>query len=111
MKANHKIHCAVAAILGAHTVAATAATPADATPAESEAAGPSISEIVVTATRREESIQNVPITVQALTGDTLQKLNVTTFDDFVKYTPNVTTANLGPGQSSIFMRGLSVGVT
>ena len=39
------------------------------------------------------------------------RLNVTTFDDFVKYTPNVTQASAGPGQSSIFMRGLSVGVT
>jgi iron complex outermembrane recepter protein len=110
LKANYKVYCAVTAILGAHAAAAAAAdaTPADATPAESE---PSLAEVTVTATRREESIQNVPITVQALTGDTLQKLNVTTFDDFVKYVPNVTTANLGPGQSSIFMRGLSVGVT
>src|ERR1700733_358060 len=110
LKSNYKVYCAVTAILGAHASAALAETPADATPAE-ESASPVISEIVVTATRREESIQNVPITVQALTGDTLQKLNVTTFDDFVKYVPNVTTANLGPGQSSIFMRGLSVGVT
>ena len=119
MKANYKVYCAVAAILGAHATAAAAADapaeasgPADAAPADAapaEAAG--LEEITVTATRRSESIQNVPITVQALTGDTLQKLNVTTFDDFVKYTPNVSTANLGPGQSSIFMRGLSVGVT
>ena len=110
LKANYKVYCAVTAILGAHASAALADTPADATPADaSESAG--ISEIVVTATRRSESIQNVPITVQALTGETLGKLNVTTFDDFVKYVPNVSTANLGPGQSSIFMRGLSVGVT
>ena len=110
LKANYKVYCAVTAILGAHAAAAAEATPAEATPAESENA-PSLAEIVVTATRREETIQNVPITVQALTGDTLQKLNVTTFDDFIKYVPNVTSANLGPGQSSIFMRGLSVGVT
>ena len=119
MKSNYRVYCAVAAILGAHATAAAAADapaeasgPADAAPADAapaEAAG--LEEITVTATRRSESIQNVPITVQALTGDTLTKLNVTTFDDFVKYTPNVTTANLGPGQSSIFMRGLSVGVT
>jgi iron complex outermembrane recepter protein len=118
LKANYKIHCAVAAILGAHAATASAAAaPADATPADTPAdnapaeAEVGINEIVVTATRREESIQNVPITVQALTGDTLKELNVTTFDDFVKYVPNVTSANLGPGQSSIFMRGLSVGVT
>jgi iron complex outermembrane receptor protein len=110
LKANYKVYCAVTAILGAHASAALAETPAEATPAESDN-GPAISEIVVTATRREESIQNVPITVQALTGDTLQKLNVQTFDDFVKFVPNVSTANLGPGQSTIFMRGLSVGVT
>ena len=119
MKANYRVYCAVAAILGAHAAAAAEApaeasgpaesTPADAAPAEAE--GLSLEEVTVTATRRSESIQNVPITVQALTGDTLQKLNVTTFDDFAKYTPNISTANLGPGQSSIFMRGLSVGVT
>ena len=53
----------------------------------------------------------MPITIQALTGGDSAQLNVSTFDDFVKYVPNVTSANLGPGQSSIFMRGLSVGVT
>ena len=118
MKANYRVYCAVAAILGAHATAAVAADapaeasgPADATPAPAEAEPVGLEEVTVTATRRSESIQNVPITVQALTGDTLTKLNVTTFDDFVKYTPNVSTANLGPGQSSIFMRGLSVGVT
>jgi iron complex outermembrane receptor protein len=110
LKANYKVYCAVTAILGAHAAAAADATPAESAPADSDA-NVGISEIVVTATRREESIQNVPITVQALTGDTLAKLNVQTFDDFVKFVPNVSTANLGPGQSSIFMRGLSVGVT
>jgi outer membrane receptor protein involved in Fe transport len=111
LKASHKIYCAVTAILGAHA-ATYAAEPADTTASTPEESAPSgFSEVVVTAQRRAESIQNVPITVQALTGDTLQKLNVTTFDDFAKYTPNVTSANLGPGQSSIFMRGLSVGVT
>jgi iron complex outermembrane receptor protein len=110
LKSNYKVYCAVTAILGANASTAFAATPAEAAPAE-EAESTGISEIVVTATRREESIQNVPITIQALTGDTLSKLNVQTFDDFVKFVPNVSTANLGPGQSTIFMRGLSVGVT
>jgi len=34
-------------------------------------------------------------------------LNVTTFEDYVKYVPNLTQAGEGPGQNSIFMRGLS----
>ncbi|MFX7870392.1 TonB-dependent receptor plug domain-containing protein, partial [Acinetobacter baumannii] len=66
-------------------------------------------EVVVTAQRRSENIQDVPIAIQALTGDTLQQLNVANFDDFVKYLPNVTASSAGPGQSQIFMRGLSVG--
>ena len=40
---------------------------------------------------------------------TLQQLNIQTFDDYIKYLPNVTTANNGPGQNEVFMRGLSAG--
>ncbi len=36
-------------------------------------------------------------------------MTVTTFDDFIKYLPNVTSASNGPGQNEIFMRGLSAG--
>jgi len=63
----------------------------------------------VTAQRRSENVQNVPITIQALTAETLNQLSVTTFNDYVKYLPNVTAPNNGPGQGNIFMRGLSVG--
>ncbi|MBV9912668.1 MAG: TonB-dependent receptor, partial [Sinobacteraceae bacterium] len=111
MKQNHKVYCAVAAILSAHATAAGVAMAADTTTTAEEPEGLAITEVVVTAQRRAESIQDVPITVQALTSETLRQLNVATLDDFVKYTPNVTVANLGPGQSSLFMRGLSVGIT
>ena len=56
-----------------------------------------------------ENIQNVPITIQALTGDTIAQLNVVNLDDFIKFLPNVTQATNGPAQGDIFMRGLSVG--
>ncbi len=65
--------------------------------------------IVVTAQRRSENIQDVPISMQALTGQTMQQLNIQTFDDYMKYLPNVTSANNGPGQNEIFMRGVSAG--
>ena len=68
-----------------------------------------VQEVVVTAQRRRESLEKVPGTVQALTGQTLSALNATTFEDILKYTPNVTFGNNGPGQGSIFMRGLSTG--
>jgi outer membrane receptor protein involved in Fe transport len=51
----------------------------------------------------------VPITIQAITGDSLKQLNVTTFDDLLKYTPNVTFSGNGPGTGNIFVRGLSSG--
>lgn len=105
MTSNQKCSRAVAAILAAHAGAAVAAAPAD----EAVAPAAGVAEVVVTAQRRSENIQDVPIAIQALTGETLSQLNVTNFDDFVKYLPNVTSSSAGPGQSQIYMRGLSVG--
>src|SRR6201999_4610454 len=68
-----------------------------------------IQEITVTAQRRTESIQDVPITIQAVTGDTLKALNISSFNDLLRYTPNVTFSGNGPGTGNIFMRGLSSG--
>ncbi|MFM8542785.1 MAG: TonB-dependent receptor [Chakrabartia sp.] len=69
----------------------------------------SLADIVVTATRRDQSLQEVPMTLQAFGTETLSKLNVSTINDLLKYTPNVTFSNNGPGQGAIFMRGLSAG--
>jgi len=74
-----------------------------------DAAADAMTEIVVTAQRRTQNLQDVPIAIQALTGETLKQLNVTTFDDLIRYLPNVTAPTAGPGQAQIFMRGLSAG--
>ena len=63
-------------------------------------------EVIVTADRREENLQDVPITIQAFTGDRLKQLSVTTFNDLLKYTANVTYSGNGPGTGNIFVRGL-----
>ena len=107
MKPNHTIARAVAAILGTQVGAGMAAEQSPA--AEANASSSSVQEVVVTAQRRAENSQDVPITMQALTGAELQKLNVVNFDDLVKHLPNVTASSQGPGQSLIFMRGLSAG--
>ena len=65
--------------------------------------------ITVTAQHTLEDIQDVPITIQAFTGTTLQQLNIQTANDLIKYLPNVTLAENGPGQGNIYMRGLSTG--
>ncbi|HEY0315776.1 MAG TPA: TonB-dependent receptor [Sphingomonas sp.] len=88
--------------------AAPAIPSADATEAAAQPETPT-GDIIVTATRRRESLQKVPITIQAFTGETLSQLNVVNFTDLLKYTPNVTYGNNGPGAGSIFMRGLSTG--
>jgi len=104
---NSRVSQAVAVIVSARAAHAWA----DAGPtSETAATQPGgLAEVIVTAQRRVENIQDVPITIQALTGDTLNKLNVQTFDQFLHFLPNVTQSNQGPAQGEIFMRGLSVG--
>src|SRR5277367_4735302 len=103
MNAKSKLSCAIAAILSS----SAAGIAHGATAADVEASSDAIQEVTVTAQRRTENMQDVPIQIQALTGETLTQLSVTTFDDFVKYLPNVTSASNGPGQGVIFMRGLA----
>jgi iron complex outermembrane recepter protein len=113
LKASWKMSSAIVAIavLGAGATPAFAQVGAQAAakPAEEQGSDQGVADILVTATRRDQSLQEVPLTIQAFNGDTLSELNVTTFNDLLKYTPNVTFSNNGPGQGAIFMRGLSAG--
>jgi len=63
--------------------------------------------IVVTAQKREEDLQDVPISVQALGEEGLQELAIATFDDYLDQLPSVTAGGSGPGQSTIYIRGLA----
>jgi len=89
---------AVATILAA-SQAARADDAAEATDATAAPAA-AIEEVVVTAQRREERLQDVPLSVQAFTGETLVAANVTSVQDLPRLTPNFTvmrgtqTANL-----------------
>jgi iron complex outermembrane receptor protein len=107
MKPNSKISAAVAAILWAPGASVVLAAPAETTSATAGAG--ELQEVVVTAERRTENLQDVPITIQAITGDQLKQLNVVSFNELLKYTPNVTFSGNGPGTGNIFMRGLSSG--
>ncbi|MDX1500048.1 MAG: TonB-dependent receptor [Woeseiaceae bacterium] len=66
-----------------------------------------IEEVVVTATKREESLQDVPIAVTALTADALDELGITNFSDYVMQLPGVTAGGSGPGQNTIYIRGVA----
>ncbi len=67
-----------------------------------------IEELIVTATKREANAQDIPVTVQALDSNAIYDLNVSNFDDYVRYLPNVTSGGRGPGQSEVFIRGMSI---
>ncbi len=113
LKASWKKSSAMVAIAvlgaGASPAFAQVSTQAASKPADEQTSGQGDVDLVVTATRRDQSIQDVPLTIQAFSTDTLSKLNITTINDLLKYTPNVTFSNNGPGQGAIFMRGLSAG--
>jgi len=68
-----------------------------------------LEEVVVTAQKRTENLQNVPISVTALGTEKLEQLGVQNFDDYVKYLPSVAYQNGGPGFAKIYMRGVASG--
>jgi iron complex outermembrane recepter protein len=105
MKTTLKLSTAalVLAMLGAGSVPAFAQDEAE------QADEGAIKDIVVTATRRDESANKIPVAIQALSGDSLSELNVTSFDKLIEFLPNVRAASRGPGASSIYIRGLSSG--
>jgi iron complex outermembrane receptor protein len=65
--------------------------------------------IEVTSRKRQESIQNIPSSVQALSGVQLQQLGVEDFDDYILLLPSLSYQSSGPGQSQVYMRGASDG--
>ncbi|MDC1144099.1 TonB-dependent receptor plug domain-containing protein [Porticoccaceae bacterium] len=69
------------------------------------AANAALEEVIVTATKRAENMQDVPIAISALGGDSLKELNVQTFDEYVQYLPNVVSAGIGPGAREVYIRG------
>jgi iron complex outermembrane receptor protein len=89
------------------TVASVLLASMSAARAEEDTSG--LAEVVVTANKRAENIQDVPISVQALGAAKLDELNVQNFDDYVKYLPSVSFQTLGPGFARIYMRGVSSG--
>ncbi len=66
-------------------------------------------EIVVTATKRNETIQNVPFSIAAVTAADIQKTGATNIEDIARNVAGLTVQNLGPGQSQVSVRGVSAG--
>ncbi len=68
-----------------------------------------IEEVVVTATKRESTIQDVPFSINAQTQQDIQRTGATNLEDVSRNVAGLTIQNLGPGQSQVAVRGVSAG--
>src|SRR5215210_7158814 len=68
---------------------------------------PDQTEIIITATKREENVQNVPINVIAIGTRRLDQLNISNFEDYTKQLPSVSFLTTQPGVTTVYMRGVS----
>ena len=66
-----------------------------------------IEEVLVTATKRAASTQDIPVTVDALTSDTIEDFGIANFEDYLIQLPGVTAGGSGPGQNTIYIRGIA----
>lgn len=98
---------AIATLTAPVPAAADAASPA---PAGAVSAGDAeLQEVTVTATRRAENIQNVPITISAISSASLQNQDIQDFKDYALALPQVSFVNDEPGDEQIIMRGVTSG--
>jgi len=68
-----------------------------------------LEEVIVTATRRNESVQDVPISIDVLAEGALENNGVGDLEDFAHLIPSMNYVSLGPGTGNVYMRGISSG--
>lgn len=66
-----------------------------------------IEEVVVTATKRSASTQDVPVAITAVSESTLEQANINVFTDYLLQLPGLSSGGAGPGQGTIYIRGLA----
>jgi len=91
------------------SVAASAATAQADQTAASASAGGELQEVVVTATRRSESVQNVASQVTALTAGALDQMNARDFNDFAAFVPGLSFSSTGASTNLLVIRGITTG--
>ncbi len=98
-----RIGVAVASVL------ALAVPRGQAVAASSASAGSVLEEVVVTARKREENLQDVPLSINAFTKKDIQNLGIAQFDDYAEKVPSISFISVGPGTQLFVMRGVSDG--
>ncbi|MGH8200734.1 MAG: TonB-dependent receptor [Steroidobacteraceae bacterium] len=100
---------AVAAVLAASTGAPTAYADAAVQGGNGAATVDTLQEIVVTARKRQENLQDVPINIDVFSKQDLQKLAINSMDDYLQKVPSISYISTGPGTQLFVMRGVSDG--
>jgi outer membrane receptor protein involved in Fe transport len=103
--AGSKIGLAVAAALAGLAVPRA---PSLAAEADNSSAG-GLQEIVVTARKREENLQEVPLSIDVFSKKDMQNLGIAGFDDYAQKVPSISFISVGPGTQLFVMRGVSDG--
>jgi outer membrane receptor protein involved in Fe transport len=104
-RSGSKIGLAVAAALAGFAVPRA---PSLAAEADSSTSG-GLQEIVVTARKREESLQEVPLSIDVFTKKDMQNLGIASFEDYAEKVPSISFISVGPGTQFFVMRGVSDG--
>ena len=68
-----------------------------------------VEEVVVTASKREANLQDLPMAVQAITSEELEAKNISDFNDIANLVPSITVDDSGSGNSYFYVRGVSDG--
>src|SRR6202453_4438889 len=102
-----RLSLAIAATLsGAATIHMAPALGAD---ASTESSTSTLEEVVVTARKRTENLQDVPMSIDVYTAKDLQNLGISQFEDYATMTPSISFVSAGPGTQTFVMRGVSDG--
>jgi len=107
-RARSRIGVAVAAALAGVAVPRAPAL-ADAADAPATGGGAVLQEVIVSARKVEENLQNVPISINVFTQKDLSNLAIANMDDYLQKVPSISYISTGPGTQLFVMRGVSDG--
>jgi iron complex outermembrane recepter protein len=93
--------------LSTAVIGAPVAFAAPAAPDSVIEAPPALEEVVVTAEKRESTVQETPISITAITGADIQAQGLTSLEDAVQQVPGLFMTTSGPGQTEYVIRGIS----
>jgi iron complex outermembrane receptor protein len=104
---GQQLQAARAAFSAVAGVGALIVMPVQSARSQDAAATENLEEVVVTAQKRRESIQDVPLSITAMTEVQLERMGAKSFEDYARGVPGLAFVSEGPGQKRVIIRGIS----